>query len=95
MRSIIRGIIGDNSSLRGLTGQGEPGLWTLLGGTGAELDSDGYRLGGGPGQVSATSRISRANGDTRVAQVSTGWRPNIPGSGTSPFEPIEEPRRPE
>lgn len=72
MRAIVHSLAAENGSLRGLTGQGEPGLWTLLGGTGAELDATGYRSGGGAGQVSSTSRVSRVRGDTLVAGVSSG-----------------------
>lgn len=56
MRAILRGIMGENGSLRGLTGQGEPGLWTLLGGTNAELDAGGRRLAGGKAQLGAAAR---------------------------------------
>lgn len=86
MRSVIRGLAQDNGSLRGLTGQGEPGLWTLLGGTGEELDAEGYRLGGGPGQVSGTSRIARVRGDVLVAGVSSGYLPGGGGAGP-PVDP--------
>lgn len=72
MRAIIRGLANDNGSLRGITGQGEPGLWTLLGGTGAEEDSSSLALGGGAGQVSAVSRVARANRDTLLAAVAAG-----------------------
>lgn len=72
MRSIIRGLANDNGTLRGLTGQGEPGLATLLGGTSPELDSDQLTLGGGAGQVSSVSRLARANKDTRIAAVASG-----------------------
>jgi hypothetical protein len=67
MRAILRGIAGENSSaLRGLTGQGEPGLWTLLGGSFAEPDSGGTRLTGGAGQrmQAAVERMMRGGGGT-------------------------------
>jgi hypothetical protein len=62
MRAILRGVAGDNRSLRGLTGQGEPGLWTLLGGTNAELDAGGRRLNGGKAQIGASARDRIAAG---------------------------------
>lgn len=71
MRAILRGIAGENASaLRGLTGQGEPGFWTLLGGSNAAPDSGGRRLGGGPRQgfKNAVERLvsgSSSTGDGR------------------------------
>ena len=79
MRAIVRGLMNYNGTLRGLTGQGEPGLWTLLGGTGAEEDSSTLSLGGGAGQVSAVSRVARSVGDTLLANVAAG---RVPGGGT-------------
>lgn len=58
--------------LRTLTGQGTPGLWTLLGGMGPEPGADTLRAWGGAGQVSGTSRIARANGDVRISGVASG-----------------------
>lgn len=78
MRAIIRGLANDNGTLRGLTGQGEPGLWTLLGGSGEEEDANALSLAGGAGQVSATSRVARANGDIRLAGVASGANPSRP-----------------
>ena len=92
MRAVIHSLRGENGSLRGLTGQGEPGLWTLLGGTGGELDADGYSIGGGPGQVSAVSRVARAQNDVRVAGVASGTIPNT-GPVTNP-PPVRPPFRP-
>lgn len=96
MRAISHGLRAENGSLRGLTGQGEPGLWTLLGGTGAEQDADTLRLAGGAGQVSATSRIARVNGERLVAGVASGdaggggsLNPTLPpGFGGRPRPPI-------
>ncbi len=88
MRAIIRGLANDNGSLRGLTGQGEPGLWTLLGGAGAEEDSDSLSLSGGAGQVSATSRVARSNGEVRLAAVASGTTPDRAPRPT----PVTEPR---
>lgn len=68
----------ENGGLRGLTGGGEPGLYTLLGGTSPELDASGYTTTGGPGQTSATTRLARAQRDTRLAGVATGA-----GTGTT------------
>lgn len=91
MRAIIRGLSNDNGTLRGLTGQGEPGLWTLLGGTAGEEDSNGLRLGGGAGQVSATSRIARAAGDVRLAAVASGTVPPSTGPVGGPPSPVRPP----
>jgi len=90
VRAIIRGLANDNGTLRGLTGQGEPGLWTLLGGTGAEEDSSTLQLGGGAGQVSAVSRLARATRDTLIAGVASG---RLPGGGTPvpPVGPVKPP----
>jgi hypothetical protein len=87
MRAIVRGLANENGSLRGLTGQGEPGLYTLLGGTGEELGADELSLTGGSGQVSATSRLARVNDEPRLAAVaSAGYIPPggfiRPGGGT-------------
>lgn len=86
MRAIIRGLANENGTLRGLTGQGEPGLATLLGGTAPELDSDGYTLGGGSGQVSSVSRLARAQRDIRVAYVAAGVE--APGD-KPPYKPVD------
>lgn len=86
MRSVIRGLANDNGTLRGLTGQGEPGLATLLGGTAPELDSDSYTLGGGSGQVSSVSRLARAQRDIRVAYVAAGVE--APGL-KPPYDPVD------
>lgn len=92
MRAIIRGLANDNGTLRGLTGQGEPGLWTLLGGTGAEEDSSSLQLGGGAGQVSAVSRLARVSRDTLIANIAAG-RPPSGGGGTPvpPGGPVKPP----
>lgn len=82
MRAIIRALAADNSdTLRGLTGQGEPGFWTLLGGTSREQDSSSLRLNGGLGQVSAVSRLARARGENLIAAVAAGSSSG--GGGTS------------
>ncbi len=84
MRAIAHSLAAENGSLRGLTGQGEPGLWTLLGGTGAELDATGYRSTGGAGQTSPASRLARLTG-SRVAGVASGII--FPGQQFEPREP--------
>jgi hypothetical protein len=93
LRAIVHGLRSENNSLRGLSGQGEPGLWTLLGGTGAEEDASAYQLTGGAGQVSSTSRVARAYRDVRVANVSAGLPPNTGGGAGPPINP--GPPRPE
>lgn len=93
MRAIVRALANENGSLRGLTGQGEPGLYTLLGGTGDEQGADTLTLTGGAGQVSAVSRIARIREEARLAAVaSTGsippGTPGLPGGGGRPRPPI-------
>jgi hypothetical protein len=79
MNSLMTDMKGENGKLRGLTGSGEPGLFTLLGGTSPEMDSSGYTFGGGPGQVSATAKVARAHKDVRIAALSSGQ--SVPGTG--------------
>lgn len=62
----------ENGALRGLSGSGEPGLHTLLGGTGEEKDASGLKTFGGAGQVSAVARMAEAYKDTRLAAVAAG-----------------------
>lgn len=62
----------ENGSLRGLTGAGEPGLYTLLGGTGVQEDASSYTTSGGSGQTSATAKLAKAHKDVRLAQVASG-----------------------
>lgn len=87
MRAVIHGLRQENGALRGLTGQGEPGLWTLLGGVGAEEDAGTLRLSGGSGQVSATSRLARVNRDVRIAGVASGDVRTGGGFGSEPIDP--------
>lgn len=87
MRAVIHGLRQENGALRGLTGQGEPGLWTLLGGVGAEEDASTLRLSGGSGQVSATSRLARVNRDVRIAGVAAGDTSSGGGFRTQPIDP--------
>jgi hypothetical protein len=90
MRAILRGIAGENASaLRGLTGQGEPGLWTLLGGSDAAPDSGGRRLAGGAGQrmTNTVERLMAGGG---------GATPGFGGGlGPGSVERIRNPRDPE
>lgn len=72
MNAIAKGIRAENAELRGLLGSGEPGLFTLLGGSSAELEGDHLRMTGGAGQVSGTSRVARAHKDVRLAAVASG-----------------------
>lgn len=93
MIAVMRGLMNDGSSLRGLTGQGEPGLATLLGGTSPELSADNLRLSGGPGQVGATGRIARARNEQRVAAAAAGGDyitpdARLPGGGGRVRPPI-------
>ncbi len=71
----------ENGSLRGLTGSGEPGLYTLLGGTGEQGGANDYTMTGGAGQTSATAKLAKAYKDTRLAQVASGQAPSSGGGG--------------
>ena len=64
-RAMIRALNGE-STLRGLTGQGEPGLHTLLGGTGTEGSALDFRMTGGGAQTSTASRLAEAYRDKRL-----------------------------
>lgn len=83
----------ENGSLRGLTGAGEPGLYTLLGGTGEQEDASAYTFTGGAGQTSATTKIAKAYKDKRLAQVASGSPVSgggggaIGGGNTRPSKP--------
>lgn len=79
MNALMREMRLQNGDLRGLTGSGQPGLHTLLGGTAPEQDASGLRFGGGPGQVSATARLAEAHRDLRLAAVAGGS--SVPSGG--------------
>lgn len=81
MNSLMRSLRTENGGLRGLSGSGEPGLATLLGGTSPELGANAYTITGGPGQTSSATRLARANRDTRLAAVASGT--SVPGYGGS------------
>lgn len=72
MNSLMMSIRNENGGLRGLTGSGEPGLFTLLGGTGVEEGANAYRMTGGAGQVSSVARVASAHRDVRLAAVASG-----------------------
>lgn len=72
MNSMMVSLRNENGGLRGLTGSGEPGLATLLGGTSPEQDASAYTTTGGPGQISATTRLAIAYKDVRLAGVASG-----------------------
>lgn len=80
---MMRSLRNENgSSLRGLCGQGEPGLYTLLGGTGIEEDASGYTFTGGAGQVSSVARLAKVHKDVRLAAIAAGNNPDgSTGSG--------------
>ena len=85
----------ENGSMRGLTGAGEPGLYTLLGGTGEQEDASGTSIMGGAGQVSATAKLAKAYKDTRLAQVASGSGGSSPvgvGGGGNPRPGIRPPQ---
>lgn len=79
---IMEALKEENGKLRGLTGSGEPGLYSLLGGTASEQNGQQLRFTGGAGQVSATSRIAQAHRDVRLAAVARGTSiPSAPDGG--------------
>jgi hypothetical protein len=92
--SMIRNLAGQNAAAsRGVTGQGEPGLYTLLGGTGVEEDASAYRTAGGVGQTSSVARLARAHNDLRLAAVAAGLPPD-PNVGRGTIKPPgPEPRQ--
>lgn len=67
MNALQRGTRGENGSLRGLTGAGQPGLHVLLGGTGEQPGAEAYTITGGSGQVAAVARAAQGHRDVRVA----------------------------
>lgn len=79
MNAMMMSLRTENGQLRGLTGQGEPGLFSLLGGTAREKDSSQLTTMGGPGQTSATAKLAEAYRDKRLAAVASG-NP-VPGGG--------------
>lgn len=86
MNGLYRSLRNENGGLRGLSGSGEPGLATLLGGTSPELDASGYTLTGGPGQTSSATRLARAHRDRRLAGVASGTGITSGGTGVgSPY----------
>lgn len=62
---MMRGLNAENSGMRGLTGQGEPGLYTLLGGT----ETQGDAAGTSRNLVGAFQRKSNPYKDMRLAAV--------------------------
>jgi len=72
VNSLMVSLRNENGGLRGLTGSGEPGLATLLGGTSPELGAGDYTTTGGPGQTSSAARLARAARDVRLAAVASG-----------------------
>lgn len=66
MNSLFRSLRTDNGGLRGLTGSGEPGMHTLLAGTGQEQDASSLKIAGGAGQSSGYTKLAQAHHDVRV-----------------------------
>lgn len=81
MTELMDALREENGKLRGLTGSGQPGLYSVLGGTVEEQNSSDLKLMGGAGQVSATSRIAMAHRDVRLAAVARGTSVPAPGTG--------------
>lgn len=87
---MMRALATENRQNRGLTGQGQPGLHTLLGGTGTESDASTYRIAGGAGQTSSVAQLARAYNDTRLAAAVSGTTTpatSSGGGGSSPGSP--------
>lgn len=85
---MIRQMRAENGgALRALTGQGEPGMATLLGGTSPEEDSNGLRTYGGPGQVSGVSRRATVDRDTHLRAVASGTSSGGTGWGSWTGDP--------
>lgn len=84
MNSLFRSLRTDNGDLRGLTGSGEPGMHTLLGGTGEELDAAGVRLGGGGGASTGYAKLARAHRDVRLgaAAAAAASASGVAGGGS-------------
>lgn len=95
MNSLYRSLRNENGGMRGLTGSGEPGLHTLLGGTGEELDSGSLTITGGPGQSSGVAKLARAHRDTRLAAVASGTSggARLPGGGAGSGGRYRDPPR--
>lgn len=85
MNELYRSLRNENGGLRGLAGSGEPGLHTLLGGTGEELDAGSLTITGGAGQSSGTAKLALAHRDVRLASVASGGSggARLPGGGSS------------
>lgn len=81
MNQIQQNLAEENGQLRGLTGSGRPGLYSVLGGTVTEEGADTLTLTGGAGQTSGTSKIARAHNDVRLAAVAAGAAVPGPGAG--------------
>lgn len=92
MNAMMRSLRGESGKLRGLTGSGEPGLFTLLGGTGGEQDASGLAFSGGSGQVSSVARLAVTYHDTRLAALASGVSSS---TRTGPRIPIGEIKNPE
>lgn len=87
MRAILRGIAGENSATRrDLTGQGEPGYWTLLGGSNSAPAGGSRKLAGGAGQ-GALARVERL-------MTPGGTATSAGGLGPGGVESIRNPRDP-
>lgn len=82
MNQMMAAMREENGELRGLTGAGKPGLYTLLGGTATDGGADSTLFTGGAGQVSSTSRLAAVYKDTRLAAVAAGRA--VPAPGGSP-----------
>lgn len=92
MNSMYQSLRTENGSLRGLSGSGEPGLWTLLGGTSAELEAGQLKFSGGAGQVGSTAKLARAHKDVRLAAVAAGTAPSGSGGGSAEDTPRDRDR---
>lgn len=76
MNTLFRSLRTENGDLRGRTGLGEPGLYTLLGGTEREQEAAG---GGGAG--GGRTRMFSAHRDVRVLGTTAGVVRTTSGGG--------------
>jgi hypothetical protein len=77
VNTLFRSLRTENGDLRGRTGSGEPGLYTLLGGTGTERDA-----ASGSGASGGGSPLYRGQRDVRLgAAAAAAARDGRPAAG--------------
>lgn len=93
MNALFRSLRTENGDLRGLTGSGEPGMHTLLGGTGSELDASQVSLGAGAGASTGYAKLARAHRDVRVLGSAAAGGAVQPAGGGGDYDSPRYPRR--